>query len=81
MSKKQQQVKKALTLAEFARAERRAACEVCRLSKEILAELRDASGKGYRRGQQIRWMASRGFKITNEQLNNHYNGKHADDLA
>ena len=81
MSKKMQQPKKKPSLSEFVKAERRAACAVCRLPAEVITDLRDATAKKFRRDVQIRWLAACGHKITNEQLNNHYSGKHTDDLA
>ena len=78
MSTKKQKANKP-SLVEFVRAERRAACVVCRLPAETIADLRDATAKKFRRDVQIRWLAACGYKITNEQLNNHYSGKHTDD--
>lgn len=77
--KQKNHVKQSLT--EFVRAERRAACVVCRLPAEVIADLRDATSKKFRRDVQLRWLAACGYKITNEQLNNHYSGKHDHDIS
>ena len=79
MTPKPKKAKPAMSLADFAKAERRAVCAVCKLPSDVLQELRSASEKKYRRDIQIRWMRSRGYMITNEQLNHHYSGKHVND--
>lgn len=66
------------TLVEFAKAEKRAACRVCKLSVDIRGQLgRSASEKRIPIDQQLKWLELvTGEKITLEELKQHTNGRH-----
>lgn len=67
-----------LSLVEFARAEKRKSCRVCKLPVEVRGQIgRSASEKKIPREQQVQWIELvTGQKITIEELNSHTNGRH-----
>ena len=67
----------ALTLTEFVRAKKRAACPVCGLTEDVRSQLIEARTKKIKRAEQLEWLAvQHQIKLTGAELDCHYSGKH-----
>ena len=79
MSKRDVKLKAtSLSLVEFARAEKRKNCRVCKAPVEVRGQLgRAASEKNITRSQQLSWfnLITRG-DVTMDELNAHLSGRH-----
>ena len=65
-----------VTLADFAREQRRLDCPACQLPKEVRVQLRNAHKQAIRRPVQLAWLQSLGFTLTHQDMTRHYNGRH-----
>lgn len=76
----QQLKKQATSLLEYAvekrRAERRAACPVCRLPKQIREEIRTARGKKIDVATILEWLAAQSHPIKEIDYKAHGSGMH-----
>lgn len=67
-----------LSLVDFARAEKRKNCRVCKFPIEVRSQLgRAASEKKISQDQQVKWLELvTGTKITLDELRQHVAGRH-----
>lgn len=78
MSKSDVKPETSLTLVEYAKAEKRKNCKVCKAPVEIRGQLgRAASEKNITRGQQLAWFnLVTGSAVKMDELNQHLSGRH-----
>lgn len=68
---------KAVPLADFMKAKRRAACKVCQLPADVLDQLVAARTAKIRRPDMLEWLRTEvGVDVTDAELTGHYSGRH-----
>jgi hypothetical protein len=65
------------TLEDFVRAKRRSNCVVCKLSPEVLAQIKTARDKRIARDIVVEWLEKdHRVKISPDELTSHVNARH-----
>ena len=74
-------MKEVMSLVDFAKAQRREDCPVCKLSPSVREQIAKSSDRKIRRRQVLDWLhAVVGVGITDAELTVHRNGRHDDDI-